>query len=41
MFNFLSDMSALNGTNAGLDLDRSLPRFTILADNNYVLIVKG
>jgi hypothetical protein len=39
MFNFMSDMSSVLSTS--LDLDRSLPRFTILANNNWVLIVPG
>lgn len=38
MFNFMSDLSSLNRVSS-LDLDRSLPRLTLLANKNYVLIV--
>lgn len=38
MFNFMSDLSSLNRVSA-LDLDRSLPRLTLLANHNYVLIL--
>jgi len=38
MFNFMTDLSSI--ADARLDLDRSLPRFTILAnDKHWVLIL--
>lgn len=38
MFNFMSDLSSLNRVSS-LDLDRSMPRLTLLANNHYFLIV--